>query len=170
MLYFNLGALVTTVVALFLSSSSSVGADGTIRTPYSPAFSQQTDQQTWLSIRPGQAEIIRYNKEPGTVIVGNSEIAVASFARSDTLILTGLQAGVTNVIVLDDDGEQIDRINLRVALSGQNVTVSRALDRQVLLCDPLCSPLGEAGIVSDPVAPIPAAPNAVSNEGVAGSS
>lgn len=102
----------------------------------------------------GQAEIIRYTQEPGTVIVGNAEVVVASIAASDILVLTGLQVGVTNVIVLNDDGAQIDQFVLRVALPGNNIVIRRALERQIMRCNPLCAPIEEAAIAVEP--PLPA--------------
>lgn len=116
--------------------------------------------RNFLTITPGYAAIVRYAQEPGTVIVGNADIAVASIAAADLLVLTGLRAGVTNVIVLDDDGNEIDQIELRVAVPGNTIVVRRQLERQVMRCDPRCAPADDSGIATGTALPLPA-PSAV---------
>ncbi|WP_227419683.1 pilus assembly protein N-terminal domain-containing protein [Roseitranquillus sediminis] len=99
-----------------------------------------------VTVAPGQAELRRYSREPGTVIVGDSEVAAASLAASDILVLTGLEPGETNVIVLDDDGAEIDHIALRVAERGTTIVVRRGQERELLRCDPACAPLDGMGL------------------------
>ena len=101
-------------------------------------------------IAPGQVELRRYSREPGTVIVGDAEVAVASIVSSKILVLTGLQPGETNVIVLDDGGDEIDQVTLRVVERGDTVVVRRGLERQLLRCDPACAPLDEPGLGTVP--------------------
>ena len=126
-------------------------ADEIVRLDMPPVLVSQGRGPGGLTIMPGYAEIIRYTQELGTVIVGDAAIVVASIAASDILILTALQAGVTNVIVLDDDGAQIDQFVLRVALPGSNIVVRRALEREIMRCNPLCAPIEEAAIVTEPM-------------------
>ena len=143
--------MVATLSGLF---SSIAAAEEMLRLDDPPVPVSQIRAPGGLTITPGHAEIIRYAQEPGTVIVGDADVVVASIAASDILILTGLQAGVTNVIVLDDDGVQIDQFVLRVALPGSNVIVRRALERQIMRCNPLCAPTEEAAIAVEPTLPV----------------
>lgn len=117
-------------------------------------------EESRLTITPGHAKIIRYAREPGTVVVGDATVAIASIVASDILVLTGLRTGETNVIVLDDSGAGIDQIMLRVEVPGDTVVVRRGIERQILRCDPRCAPTDEAGPETAPTmtAPTPAAP------------
>jgi len=138
--------------------ASIAAADEIVRLDMPPVPVSQVRGPGGLTITLGHAEIIRYTQEPGTVIVGDAEVVVASIAASDILILTGLQVGVTNIIVLDDDGAQIDQFVLRVALPGSNVIIRRALERQIMRCNPLCAPTEEATIAVEPTLPVLAPP------------
>jgi hypothetical protein len=108
-----------------------------------------------LTVARGQAEIRRYLREPGTVIVGDAEVAAASIATSDILVLTGLQPGETNIIVLDDSGAEIDHIALRVVERGTTVVVRRGQERELLRCDPTCNPSDEPVLTAEPSRQIP---------------
>jgi len=155
---FESTALLAAVATLSGMVSSAVVADEMVRMDVPPILVSQIRAQSRLTISPGHAEIIRYKQEPGTVIIGDAEVAVASIVTSDILVLTGLRAGVTNVIVLDDNGAQIDQIVLRVAMPGTTVIVQRALKRQVLRCDPRCSPVDELGVAVEPALSVLAPP------------
>ncbi len=101
-----------------------------------------------LVIERGRAALLEYEAELGTVILGDSAVAIASVARSDSIVLTGLAEGATNAIVLDGEGRRIDEINLRVIRSGRRIVVWRGLAREVQICNPSCAPEGEAAPVS----------------------
>lgn len=120
--------------------------------PRSPA---QEHEGEGLSVFRGQAEILRYSHELATVIIGDPAVAIAAIAASDILVLTGLQPGVTNVIVLDEDGSQIDRISLRVLERGSNVVIGRGRERQLFRCDPGCSPVTEPGTAGPSLSRVP---------------
>ena len=91
-----------------------------------------------LEISRGHAEIIRYAETPGAVILGDASIAVANLTTSGVLVLTALGNGATNVIVLDQDGAELDRFVLSVPRIGDAVAVRRAMVRETLVCDPAC--------------------------------
>lgn len=109
---------------------------------------------TALTVALGQAELRRYSREPGTIIVGDASVAAASIATSDILVLTGLQPGKTNVIVLDDSGAEIDHIVLSVVEPGTMIVVRRGQERQLVRCDPTCAPLDEASLATPASPPI----------------
>ena len=106
-----------------------------------------------LALSLGHVEVLRYPRELGTVIVGDPSIVAASVAASDILVLTGLRPGETNLIVLADDGAQIDRMLLRVTERGGTVIVRRGLERETLRCNPLCSPTESPSFVPSRSAP-----------------
>lgn len=159
-LHSGTAALLATLALASGVYTSAVAAEelGRMDTPSVPEPLSRA--QSRLTIRPGHAEVIRYAQEPGTVIVGDAAIAIASIVASDILVLTGLRTGETNVIVLDDSGAGIDQIVLRVEVPGDTVVVRRGIERQILRCDPRCAPTDEAGPGTAPVmtAPTPAAP------------
>lgn len=101
-----------------------------------------------LAIQPGHAEILRYTLKPGIVIIGDDAVVSASIALSNILVLTGLEAGTTNVIVLDDGGTQIDGMRLRVVKSGNTVVERRGIERTVVHCNPLCAPSTSPNFIS----------------------
>lgn len=108
-----------------------------------------------LEISRGHAEIVRYADAPGAVILGDASIAVANLTNSGVLVLTALSIGVTNVIVLGEDGAEVDRFLVRVPRVGEAVSVRRAMAREKLVCDPACRAVGD-------IAPPSAAPVAES--------
>ena len=156
MLCLGAAALLAMLAAASDVPSSAAAAEAMAWMTAQPVPGSLLRARSHLTIPPGHAEIIRYAQEPGTVIVGDATIAVASIAGPDILVLTGLRAGVTNVIVLDDDGTEIDQVALRVALPGRTIVVRRELERQVLRCDPRCAPTDESGPAAAPAAPVPA--------------
>lgn len=125
------------------------GAQGESGLPRDSAVQDLVADRLTLSV--GQAEVVRYAREPGTVIIGDPRVATASLASSDILVLTGLEAGETNLIVLDDSGVQIDRMTLRIVDRGETVVLRRGVEREVHRCHPLCLPTGAAsGGQTDP--------------------
>lgn len=93
-----------------------------------------------LTLLRGQAEVRSYDRPPATIILGDAEIAAASIAANDVLVLTARSAGLTNMIVLDELGVEMDRFLVRVTEPGGDVKVRRALTEVVLRCDPSCRP------------------------------
>lgn len=104
------------------------------------ASAAEVDATRTLTLAPGEARIERYDREIETIVVGNAEVVVASVARSDALVLTGLAEGATNAIVLAEDGDEIDRIALRVAAPGARVVLWHGLEREAHRCDRRCRP------------------------------
>ncbi len=85
------------------------------------------------------AKIMRINKPAATVIIGNPGIADATVQDAHTLVITGKSFGVTNLIVLDGDGEPIADALLTVR--GERVdavTVYRRTQRVTYSCSPNC--------------------------------
>ena len=54
-----------------------------------------------------QAKIVKLSRPADTIVVGNPAIADASVQDGTTIVLTGKGFGVTNLVVLDEDGNPI---------------------------------------------------------------
>jgi Flp pilus assembly secretin CpaC len=93
-----------------------------------------------------RAKVMRVSRPADIVIIGNPAIADATIQDSQTLIITGHSFGMTNLIVLDADGQVIADSTLTVApQNDQVVTVYRRASRQTFSCTPDCSPVLAVG-------------------------
>ncbi|WP_274423809.1 pilus assembly protein N-terminal domain-containing protein [Chelativorans sp. YIM 93263] len=92
-----------------------------------------------INVIMNQAKVIKLARPADTVVIGNQEIADATVQDPSTLILTGRGFGVTNLLVLDEDGQPI--VDEQIAVSRQqadSVRVYRRADVQTLSCTPYC--------------------------------
>ena len=93
-----------------------------------------------FNIRLDKAEILRIDAPASIVIVGNPAIADVTVENPNMLFLTGLAAGETNLIILDDTGEPIIEYDLVVTSEiARQVTVHRNVDLLTTFsCKPRC--------------------------------
>jgi Flp pilus assembly secretin CpaC len=92
-----------------------------------------------IEVQMNQAKIVRIAKQADTVIVGNPAIADASVQDSSTIVLTGKGFGVTNLVILDIDGNPIvDEQVTVVRQTASSVRIYRRADIQTLSCTPYC--------------------------------
>jgi Flp pilus assembly secretin CpaC len=92
-----------------------------------------------IGVVMNEAKIVKLPRAADTVIVGNPEIADAAVQDATTLVLTAKGFGVTNLVVLDHDGNPI--IDQQVTVSrqtAQSVRIYRRADVQTLSCTPYC--------------------------------
>ena len=88
-----------------------------------------------------QSRLLRLARPAHDVIVGNPSIADVSIQGSRLLVVTGKSFGVTNLIVLDDDGAVI--INRKMIVQGDDakfVNLQKGVTRQSYNCFPTCQP------------------------------
>ena len=98
------------------------------------AFAKET-----IYVTVDHAKVMRVSRPASTVIIGNPGIADATVQDSKTLVITGKSFGVTNMIVLDHDGEPIADALLTVQGERVNaVTVYRRTSRETFSCSPNC--------------------------------
>ena len=91
-----------------------------------------------VTILADQAKIIHVTGQPGTVVVGNPNIADVT-VRGEQVVLMGRNFGVTNVIILDRDGKQLAHLDVTVMITDKNaVHVFKAASRMSLACAPTC--------------------------------
>ncbi len=107
-------------------------------------------QATAFDIAVDEARVIRLERSPKSVIVGNPSIADVTLENGRVLVVTGKAAGETNLIVLDAEGQEIAARTLRVgAASGSIVTLYNGRKRETLYCAPLCESIFSPGDDAD---------------------
>lgn len=88
-----------------------------------------------------RAKVFRVSRPAATVIVGNPSIADATIEDEKTLVLTGRSFGVTNLIILDADGEAI--VDETIVVRGHETNtlrIYRRSYRETQACAPVCEP------------------------------
>ncbi len=88
-----------------------------------------------------QAKLFRVSRPAATIIIGNPAIVDATVEDDQTLILTGRSFGVTNLIVLDENGDSV--VDQSVVVKGHEtntVRIYRRESRETLACAPVCEP------------------------------
>lgn len=87
-----------------------------------------------------QAKVFRISRPAATIIIGNPSIVDATIEDEQTLILTGRSFGVTNLIILDDQGDAV--IDQAVIVRGSETNTVRIYrggsNRETLACAPVC--------------------------------
>jgi len=92
-----------------------------------------------IQVVMNQAKIVKLSRPADTIIVGNPAIADASVQDSTTIVLTSKGFGVTNLVVLDGDGNPV--VDEQVTVGRQeaaSVRVYRRASVQTLSCTPYC--------------------------------
>ncbi|EIM71983.1 hypothetical protein A33O_21798 [Nitratireductor aquibiodomus RA22] len=95
--------------------------------------------ETAIEVVMNQAKIVKLAREADTIVIGNPEIADAAVQDATTIVLTGKGFGVTNLVVLDTDGQPI--VDEQVMVSRQtasSVRIYRRANVQTLSCTPYC--------------------------------
>ncbi len=92
-----------------------------------------------IEVVMNQAKIVKIAKPADTIVIGNPLIADASVQDATTIVLTGKGFGVTNLVILDSDGNPIvDEQVVVTRLAANSVRVYRRADVQTLSCAPYC--------------------------------
>jgi Flp pilus assembly secretin CpaC len=92
-----------------------------------------------IQLLVNQAKIVKLARAADTIVVGNPQIADTAVQDATTIVLTGKGFGVTNLVVLDEDGQPIVDEQLYVARQdAKSVRIYRRADVQTLSCTPFC--------------------------------
>lgn len=92
-----------------------------------------------LRVYMDHARVLKLDRAVSKVIVGNSDVADATVADPQTIVLTGRNFGTTNLVLLDSDGNAIVDERILVSIDeGNTVRVYKSTSRTVLSCTPNC--------------------------------
>lgn len=89
-----------------------------------------------VSVKVGHAQTLKLDGTPTTVAVGDGDVASASVALENTLMLIGKRPGTTNVVALDADGSEVTNTVVQVVRADGRRTISviRAGQPQAYVC------------------------------------
>jgi len=92
-----------------------------------------------IEVTMNQAKIVKLSRPADTIVVGNPAIADASVQDASTIVLTGKGFGVTNLVVLDQEGSPIvDSQVTVVRQAASSVRIYRRAEVQTMSCTPYC--------------------------------
>ncbi|RUX04802.1 hypothetical protein EN816_22530 [Mesorhizobium sp. M8A.F.Ca.ET.173.01.1.1] len=92
-----------------------------------------------IEVTMNQAKIVKLSRPADTIVVGNPAIADASVQDASTIVLTGKGFGVTNLVVLDQEGSPIVDTQVTVVRqAASSVRIYRRADVQTMSCTPYC--------------------------------
>lgn len=98
-----------------------------------------------IIIKTDQTQLINVSGSPGTVVIGNPSIADAT-VHGDKIFLHGRSFGSTNLIILDQDGNQLASLDITVQQGGlNNIALFKAGVRYSYVCAPNCEATMQAG-------------------------
>lgn len=141
----RLSLLAAAIPALVLSSSAVAGVMAEEATAPRATASAAPVRGAWLWV--GFSELLRYSDTVGTIIVGDVGIVDAAVIDENSVVLTALETGRTNVIVLGQQGGVLAQLSVRVREQRPPAAiVYRGVDRSVVNCDPRCAPATEAAL------------------------
>jgi len=92
-----------------------------------------------IEVTMNQAKIVKLSRPADTIVVGNPAIADASVQDASTIVLTGKGFGVTNLVVLDQEGSPIVDAQVTVVRqAASSVRIYRRAEIQTMSCTPYC--------------------------------
>jgi Flp pilus assembly secretin CpaC len=91
-----------------------------------------------LTVQADKSQLISVSAEPGAVVIGNPSIADIT-VNGKQIFVHGHAFGDTNLLVLDQSGNQIANFDITVANSAENnVAIFNPKGRFTYTCAPLC--------------------------------
>ena len=129
------------IAAFVLAFIGSLGAVVTFPAGSARASEVEPVLNDAIIVTVDRAKIFRISRPAATVIIGNPSIADATVEDERTLVLTGRSFGVTNIIILDAEGEPVvDRTIVVRSHEANTVRVYRRSSRETYACAPVCEP------------------------------
>lgn len=111
-----------------------------ITTMAMPVNATETAEES-IIVTVDRAKVFRISRAASTIIVGNPAIVDVTIEDEKTLVLTGRSFGVTNLIILDLEGNPV--IDQTVIVRGHEtntVRIYRRSSRETMACAPVCEP------------------------------
>ena len=103
------------------------------------AFVMPAKAVAGIEVTMNQAKIVKLSRAADTIVVGNPAIADAAVQDASTIVLTGKGFGVTNLVVLDHEGNPIvDEQVTVVRQDASSVRIYRRASIQTMSCTPYC--------------------------------
>jgi Flp pilus assembly secretin CpaC len=135
--------MLKTGATLFCLAIATIAGPALAETPAEKPLAQPgaEDNAEAVIVTVDRARVFRVPRPAATVIIGNPSIADATIEDERTLVLTGRSFGVTNLIILDADGNPI--VDQTVVVRGHEtntVRIYRRSMRETLACAPVCEP------------------------------
>lgn len=98
-----------------------------------------------LIVKTDQTQLINVSGNPGTVIIGNPSIVDAT-VHGQKIFVHGRAYGSTNLIILDQNGNQLAALDVTVQLGGMNnLAIYKAGVRFSYVCAPSCESTLQSG-------------------------
>ncbi len=92
-----------------------------------------------IEVVMNQAKIVKLGRAADTIVVGNPAIADAAVQDPSTVVLTGKGFGVTNLVILDAEGNPIiDEQVTVIRQAASTVRIYRRAAVQTMSCSPYC--------------------------------
>jgi hypothetical protein len=102
-----------------------------------------------LIVKTDQTQLISITGNPGAIVIGNPSIADAT-VHGNKLFVHGRAFGSTNLIILDENGNQLSALDITVQQGGENnMAVYKAGARFSYVCAPMCEGTLQSGDASD---------------------
>lgn len=102
-----------------------------------------------LIIKTDQTQLISISGQPGAVVIGNPSIADAT-VHGDKIFVHGRAFGSTNLIILDENGNQLSSLEITVQRGGENnLAMYKAGARYSYVCAPACEATLQSGDLPD---------------------
>jgi hypothetical protein len=102
-----------------------------------------------LIIKTDQTQLIDVTGNPGAVVIGNPSIADAT-VHGSKIFVHGRAYGSTNLIILDQNGNQLASLDITVQQGGvNNLAIFKAGARFSYVCAPNCEPTLQSGDLPD---------------------
>lgn len=103
------------------------------------SFTMPASAGTGIEVTMNQAKIVKLSRPADTIVVGNPAIADASVQDASTIVLTGKGFGITNLVVLDQEGSPIVDAQITVLRqAASSVRIYRRAEVQTMSCTPYC--------------------------------
>ncbi|MDH3741400.1 MAG: pilus assembly protein N-terminal domain-containing protein [Hyphomicrobiales bacterium] len=101
-------------------------------------LSAPANAESTITVEADRAKIVNITGSPAAIIIGNPTFADVT-VRSGKLIIHGRHFGTTNLLILDDAGDQIANFELNVVQRQvEGVVMYKAGARETYSCAPNC--------------------------------
>lgn len=103
------------------------------------AFSVEARTGADIQVHMDMSRVLLLREAPETMILGNERLLDISFLDDRTLVLNGLEEGMTNLIAISPEGHVIENRIVRILSdTGTLTTIIRGQSRETFLCSDGC--------------------------------